>query len=101
MTQATLNLEPRTLARRSDPITSQQAAARVGDFAGTHYAKILEAMTRHGEPMGAEQIAAYTSIDAYQVRKRLPELQRMGRIEPLELYRATTTRRMERLWRMR
>jgi transcription initiation factor IIE alpha subunit len=90
--------QPHTLARRSDPFTSKAAAARVSEFANTHHTKILEAMAEHGAPMGAEQIAAYTSIDAYQVRKRLPELQRAGLIQPLDVCRTTTSGRKERLW---
>lgn len=89
---------PRTRARRTDPDTSQLAAARVREFAGTHQAKILDAMKRIGAPAGAEQIAAYARIDAYQVRKRLPELQAAGLAFPMNVTRDTVTGRRERLW---
>lgn len=90
--------EPRTLARRTDPATSHAAAARVGEFAATHHGKILEAMRRLGGFGGAEQIAAYSKIDAYQVRKRLPELERMGAVRALSQTRQTATGRAERVW---
>jgi predicted ArsR family transcriptional regulator len=89
---------PRTLARRRDPATSQEAAARVAEFAGTHHAKILEALIKIGSPAGAEQIAAYSKIDAYQVRKRLPELDRAGLVRSFEQTRVTASGRHERLW---
>jgi transcription initiation factor IIE alpha subunit len=99
MNQATLfETEPRKLARRADPATSQLAASRVHEFAGTHHAKILEAMGDIGRPMGAEQIAAYTSIDAYQIRKRLPELERAGLVRSFDQTRVTASGRQERLW---
>jgi transcription initiation factor IIE alpha subunit len=99
MQQATIFDAPaRTLARRSDPGTSKAAAERVREFAGTHQAKILEAIVELGKPVGAEQIAARTSIDAYQVRKRLPELARAGLIRAYDVTRTTASGRTERLW---
>jgi len=102
MQQASIfDIEPHTLSRRSDPITSKNAAKRVGEFASTHHDKILEAMANLATPAGAEQIAAYSRIDAYQVRKRMPELARAGVVEALELMRPTTSGRFERLWRLK
>lgn len=95
------DIEPHTLARRNDPITSKVAANRVREFGATHHAKIIEAMVEIGRPAGAEQIAARSRIDAYQVRKRMPELARAGHVEALEEMRTTTTGRLERLWRLR
>jgi hypothetical protein len=96
--QSIFETEPTTLARRTDPATSHAAAARVREFAATHHGKILAAMRRLGNAGGAEQIAAYSKIDAYQVRKRLPELERMGFVRATEQTRQTATGRTERLW---
>jgi predicted ArsR family transcriptional regulator len=99
--QDLLDPNPRTLARTSDPGTSKEAAARVREFAGTHYSKIVAALVKLGGPSGAEQIAAYSKIDAYQVRKRLPELQRQGVVERMDLSRQTASGRHENLWRLK
>jgi hypothetical protein len=52
--------------------------------------------------LGAEQIAEHlvnhVDIDAYQVRKRLPELQRVGLACPTDKTRTTKTGRYERIW---
>jgi len=46
---------------------------------------------------GAEQIAALTSLDAYQVRKRLSDLQKRDLVQPYQQTRKTATGRRERL----
>jgi hypothetical protein len=52
--------------------------------------------------LGAEQIAQHllnhVDIDAYQVRKRLPELQTLGLAWPTGVTRQTSTGRYERIW---
>ena len=85
------------LCRASDPITSFEAADRVKEFQADHCTRILAALKRMGQS-GAEQIAAMTGMDAYQVRKRLPELQKNGLVQPYQATRKTSTGRSERLW---
>ena len=85
------------LCRASDPITSFMAADRVREFQSDHCTRILMALKRLGTA-GAEQIAAMTSLDAYQVRKRLPELEKAGMVQPHQETRRTSTGRQERLW---
>ncbi len=85
-------------ARRSDPATSHAVAAQVSRFARGHYALILETLRRFGEA-GAEQIAGAIQLDAYQVRKRLPEMERGGLVTPTNDTRLTATGRHERIWK--
>jgi len=96
MTQLDLLAEP-VRARRSDPNTSHEAAARVREFSQAHATLILQTLKRFGKA-GAEQIAAATRLDAYAVRKRLPELQRDGLARPTDATRATASGRHERVW---
>lgn len=97
MDEITDLFDPRNLARTSDPVTSHQAAARVAEFAGAQRARVLEALPA-GLELGAEEIADRTSMDAYQVRKRLPELQARGLARPTERTRTTRSGRGERIW---
>lgn len=90
--------EPRKLARRTDPETSHKAAARTAEFSRSHRELVLAALRRFGRA-GAEQIAAATKLDAYQVRKRLAECARAGLAEPTEDDRMTVSGRHERVWR--
>jgi len=103
--------EPRR-ARKKDPATSQDAAAKVEQFAGSHYQRIEQAMKLIAKPCGAEQISAQllrggVKMDAYQVRKRLPEMEKAGTvatvvdvIEGTDAVRETSSGRRERLWRL-
>ena len=77
MNQLAFDLEPRTLARRSNPITSHQAAARVKDFAAGQYATILKVLREHG-PCTAHEVATYCGLDYAQVGRRLGELGAAG-----------------------
>jgi predicted ArsR family transcriptional regulator len=90
------DLQP-PLCRASDPVTSFEAADRVKEFQSDHCTSILMALKRKGQA-GAEQIAAMTSLDAYQVRKRLSDLQKRELVQPHQETRLTATGRRERLW---
>lgn len=108
------DIEPRARARRDDPGTSKEAAAKVSAFAGNHFDKITQAMKTLAKPAGAEQIAATllrggVKLDAYQIRKRLPEMQKRGQVRVAEadrgehhgeLVRETSSGRHERLWEL-
>lgn len=85
------------LCRANDPVTSFMAADRVHEFQADHCTRILCALKRMGMA-GAEQIGAVTGLDAYQIRKRLPELQKRGMVQPHQETRLTATGRHERLW---
>lgn len=85
------------LCRASDPITSFEAADRVKEFQADHCTRILAALKRMGQA-GAEQIAVMTSLDAYQVRKRLSDLQKRDLVQPYQETRRTSAGRRERIW---
>ena len=87
------------LCRASDPITSFEAADRVHEFQWNHHALILDVLhNRYPDALGAEQIADLTGLDAYQTRKRLPELAKQGLVMVYTETRLTATGRRERLW---
>ena len=98
MSQIAIDFDALFLARRSDPETSKEAAARVREFAKGQCAQILYVL-KDGGPAGAEQIAAVTKIEPYAVRKRLADLQHAKQAEPTDETRKTSSGRRERLWR--
>lgn len=87
------------LARNSDPITSHLAAARVHEFAGTHYEKIIAYLASEQSARGAEQIGDALGIEPYAIRKRLSEMERWLEVEAVGL-RKTRSGRMERTWKL-
>lgn len=92
-----IDVEPRKRARRADPTTSHEAAARVHEFAGNHCDMVLKALKKFGKA-GAEQIAGATRLDAYSVRKRLADLEHEGLAAPTPEKRQTVSGRHERVW---
>ena len=97
MNQMAMEFNPRTLARRTDPVTSHEAAHRVREFGASQCAEILALLRAHGQ-MTPEQIAAHMRIDAYAVRKRLPELERAGNARPNGMTAPTVSGRHQRVW---
>ena len=89
---------PHTSARATDPHTSHQAAYAAASFAGTHCKQILDALKAHG-PLNPEQIAAMVGMDGYQCRKRLSDLQKIGKAEPTGELARTKSGRSQRIWR--
>lgn len=89
---------PQRLARRTDPATSHVAAARTVEFRANHAGRILAALQDHG-PMTVDQIAKVTDLTAWQVNKRLPELQRASVATPTGETRLSASGRPERVWR--
>jgi len=66
-------------ARRTDPATSHEAAARAKTFSGEHARRILDALA--AGPAGQSEIARRTGMTVAAVSKRLGELRRAGAIE--------------------
>lgn len=95
--QMSMEFQPSRLARKTDPSTSHEAAARVKEFGKSHHQLILSALRRFTKA-GAEQIAAVTKLDAYSVRKRTSELCKLGLIRTTGDTRKTASGRPERVW---
>lgn len=68
-----------TAARRSDPETSRQAAARARAFAGKHHRMILAAL--EAGPAGKTEIGRRCGLTEQQVARRMHELRRAGLVE--------------------
>jgi DNA-binding MarR family transcriptional regulator len=66
-------------ARRGDPATSHQAAARSHQFSGSHAAKILSAI-KHMPGQTASYYSQMTGLTVVQIDRRLPEMERKGLI---------------------
>jgi len=95
--QLDLALEPRRLARTSDPATSHQAATRVSEFSRGHCGAILFALREHGA-MTVDEIAAAARLQSQQVNKRTADLFDRGVIRPTGYERRSASGRMERVW---
>jgi predicted ArsR family transcriptional regulator len=66
-------------ARSSDPSTSHEAAATVGRFARDHYRRILAAISPYSGST-IYQIAAQSGLDHVAAARRLPELEKAGKV---------------------
>ena len=101
--QLSLDIEPRTLARRRDPETSKAAAERVKEFAAGQHEIILKVLRDHC-PCTAHEIATYCRLEAHAVGKRLGELETAGRIRVVlsaagnAMTRLTPSGRRARVW---
>ena len=60
-------------ARRSDPATSHQAAAKAEKFASSHAGRILAALQTHG-PLSASQMYVFTGLSTVQCDRRRKEM---------------------------
>ncbi len=86
--QLELTEDPTTRARRSDPDTSHDAAARAP--VAEHNARILRALGRLGGTGGTyHEIAAEARLEPVAVNRRLAALRKLGVISRLEQIRPT------------
>jgi len=82
----TLDLfEPRTMARTSDPSSSHEAARAIVESGGraAQAAAVLEALRVHGKST-SRGLSQASGIDRHVVARRLPELEREGRVRRTE-----------------
>lgn len=95
-----------TLARKSDPAQSHDAAARASIFAGSHRERIVAALKKHG-PMTAHEIGARIGLEPVQVDRRMHEARRLGQAKALvqhiggcmvEIKRATPSGGLAQVW---
>jgi predicted Rossmann fold nucleotide-binding protein DprA/Smf involved in DNA uptake len=85
------------LARRTDPATSRDAAARVPAFRGDHERRILEALT--AGPAHRDEIAARAGMTRDEVWRRLAGLERRGTIERTGEQRRGVSGCRQAVWR--
>lgn len=88
---------PPPAARRHDPQTSHDAAVAARDMALRQHEAIVTALRAHG-PMGKDGIARRLGLTGVAVARRLPELERVGRVRPTGRTVASDTGRAEREW---
>ena len=62
------------LARKTDPVSSHDAAKASESFASTHEGKILDAMTRYGRSATHHDIARASGLQPVQVARRLKDM---------------------------
>jgi predicted transcriptional regulator len=85
--------------RKSDPLTSFEAADNAKELAKKHGLQIVACLTRHG-PQGKDGIAAHTGLDGNQVARRLKELETLGFIGLTGKTVKSKSNRQEREWRI-
>lgn len=68
---------PPPMARRSDPVTSHQAAASDRELQQRDHRMIVECLRAHG-PLGKDGIAERINRPGHAIGKRMSELEAMG-----------------------
>lgn len=90
---------PAPRARRKDPETSHQAAAKASGLAQDHCRLITLALQEHG-PQTIYELAARTRLSHVQIARRLPELAAADFVVVTNETRAGSTGRQCRVWRI-
>ena len=73
------NLSEFPRVRKTDPVTSFQAADSIKPVAPKHYSVIVDCLQANG-PLGKDGIASLTNLESNQVARRLNEMQKIGLI---------------------
>lgn len=89
--------DPRA-SRSTDPPTSR-AAELEHENRGGNQAKILEAIRQHPDHTGRELATRWLDLEAYEVSKRLSDLERKGAIVSRDTRRCRVSGRKARTWR--
>jgi hypothetical protein len=76
---AQFSVPPQTLARRTDPETSKEAAKQAKALIAHHHALIVSVLREYG-PGGKDFIASRSKLDGVQVARRTAEMCRLGLI---------------------
>lgn len=84
-------------ARAHDPVTSVAAAERSARFAASHAGRVYRALQELGTATAGE-LEAHTGLTVVQIARRLPELQRDGMVEVLQLNGEDIVREGFRVW---
>ena len=83
--------------RKTDPVTSHEAAEAIKPVAGQHYQVILECLQTYGA-LGKDGISAMTNLDSNQVARRLNEMNKLGLIKLTGKTVQSDSGRQEREW---
>lgn len=84
-------------SRKSDPVTSHQAAEQIKEAAPQHMDLIYQCLLEHG-PLGKDGIANRTGLDPNQVARRLPEMKKLGVVDLTGQTVTSKAGRSEREW---
>lgn len=100
MTESQLSIDfaAASHARRGDPSTSKDSAARVREFAAGQCADILAVLRERG-PLTCDEIAKHSHLMAHQINKRTADLFKAGLASPTGETRLSASGRSERVWR--
>lgn len=96
--QLAMQFDAPSHARRRDPQTSRDAAARSTGLAHEHFRKILAAMAE-GEGLTAEEIADRCGLSSVQVNRRVADLLDARKLELIGQTRANRAGRQMRVLR--
>ena len=91
------NLSEFPRVRKTDPVTSFQAADSIKPVAPKHYSVIVDCLETYG-PLGKDGISAMTNLDSNQVARRLNEMQKIGLIKLTGKTVRSNSGREEREW---
>ena len=91
------NLSEFPRVRKTDPVTSFQAADSIKPVAPKHYSVIVDCLETYG-PLGKDGISAMTNLDSNQVARRLNEMQKIGLIKLTGKTVRSDSGRAEREW---
>lgn len=85
-------------SRKTDPITSHQAADQIKKVAPVHMQTIHDCLHEYG-PMGKDGIARITGLDGNAVARRLPEMEKMKLVCLTGFVVQSNAGRAEREWK--
>ena len=91
------NLSEFPRVRKTDPVTSFQAADSIKPVAPKHYSIIVDYLQTYG-PLGKDGISAMTNLDSNQVARRLNEMNKLGLIKLTGKTVRSNSGREEREW---
>jgi predicted Rossmann fold nucleotide-binding protein DprA/Smf involved in DNA uptake len=91
---------PSTLARSTDPDTSQTAARMAHQVGKAHREMVIAALAKFG-PMTCDEIAAKCGLTGHHVNKRTSELERAGIAAPNGETRLSKAKRPSRVWALK
>ena len=91
------NLPEFPRVRKTDPVTSFQAAESIRPVAPKHYSVIADCLQTYG-PLGKDGISAMTNLDSNQVARRLNEMNKLGLIKLTGKTVQSNSGREEREW---